>query len=274
MASRPDPGAGWPTATATLLAVLAAIAVAGIGLFGPSPWAPRLAVIALLGLVAVEAGLATRWVRRATAAVDRLAGGDTREEPEDGLPETQAFARAVNRASREHAARGQAVEAALRDAATQRDRLASIFTASSDGLLLYDDRRHIVAANPRVGELLGFTLQQLSGCPTSTLASDLAARSADPEHYQALLDAHFAEPDRAREDILIVERPRRRVLKRLSRPVLHDGQVDGRVFTYTDITAEWEVDRMKGEFVATASHELRTPLTSVHAALQVVVDGG
>jgi signal transduction histidine kinase len=49
--------------------------------------------------------------------------------------------------------------------------------------------------------------------------------------------------------------------------------VQGRVFTYTDVTAEADVDRLKSEFVSMASHELRTPLTSVHGALQLPLSG-
>jgi signal transduction histidine kinase len=46
------------------------------------------------------------------------------------------------------------------------------------------------------------------------------------------------------------------------------------VFTYTDVTVEFEIDRMKSEFVSMTSHELRTPLTSVHGALQLALSGG
>jgi len=63
------------------------------------------------------------------------------------------------------------------------------------------------------------------------------------------------------------------VLRRYSCPVRNHRGLQGRVFTYTDVTAESDVDRLKSEFVSLASHELRTPLTSVHGALQLALGG-
>jgi PAS domain S-box-containing protein len=45
------------------------------------------------------------------------------------------------------------------------------------------------------------------------------------------------------------------------------------VFIIRDITAQKELERMKGEFVSTVSHELRTPLTSIRGALGLVEGG-
>jgi signal transduction histidine kinase len=165
-----------------------------------------------------------------------------------------------------------AASSAQADAAERRHRLDAVFNATGDGLLLYDASRQVVAANPRCSELLGFTNEQLTQCAPAALMLDLSHRCAEPDTYRERLEAHFADPTAACADELVLIEPRRRVLKRLSCPATVDGGV-GRVFTYTDITAESDVDRMKSEFVATASHELRTPLTSIHAALQLVVSG-
>jgi signal transduction histidine kinase len=158
------------------------------------------------------------------------------------------------------------------EAAERRRRLNTVFNASSDGLLLYDSSRRVVAANPRCGELLGFTPDQLAAADVPALMADLEQRCADPDMYHERIEAHFADPTASHADELVLVEPRRRVLKRSSIPVAIDAGV-GRVFTYTDITAESDLDRMKSEFVSTASHELRTPLTSIHAALQLVMSG-
>jgi PAS domain S-box-containing protein len=49
------------------------------------------------------------------------------------------------------------------------------------------------------------------------------------------------------------------------------GKVAGIIGISRDITARQEVERLKGEFIATVSHELRTPLTSIRGSLGLLV---
>ncbi len=45
----------------------------------------------------------------------------------------------------------------------------------------------------------------------------------------------------------------------------------GLVFYFRDTTVEFEVDRMKSEFLATAAHELRTPLASIFGFTELLI---
>jgi len=45
------------------------------------------------------------------------------------------------------------------------------------------------------------------------------------------------------------------------------------IITFTDKTAEWELDRMKNQFVSIVSHEFRTPLTSIKGSLDLLIAG-
>lgn len=162
---------------------------------------------------------------------------------------------------------------ALDEAARQRDLFYSIINAASDGLLLYDATGHVITANQRAAELLAIPFSELFGRESQDLDDDIEGRSADPAAYREAMAVHVASPDASHEDRLELREPRRRVLRRYSRPFFQHGQLAGRVFTYTDVTAESDLDRMKSEFVSTASHELRTPLTSIHGALQLALSG-
>jgi signal transduction histidine kinase len=44
----------------------------------------------------------------------------------------------------------------------------------------------------------------------------------------------------------------------------------GCVYTLRDVTAEYDLERMRSDFVATASHELRTPLAAIYGAIRTV----
>lgn len=162
---------------------------------------------------------------------------------------------------------------ALDEASRQRDLFYSIINAASDGLLLYDARGRVLAANQRAAELLSIPFSELFEREAQQVHDDLEGRSADPAGYRDAMAVHFASPDASHEDRLELREPRRRVLRRYSRPFFQHGQLAGRVFTYTDVTTESDLDRMKSEFVSTASHELRTPLTSIHGALQLALAG-
>ncbi|MBI1874352.1 MAG: PAS-domain containing protein, partial [Acidobacteria bacterium] len=162
---------------------------------------------------------------------------------------------------------------ALDEAARQRDLFYSIINAASDGLLLYDTTGQLVTANQRAAELLAVAFSELFGRASQDPHDDIEGRSADPATYREAMAMHFASPDASHEDRLELREPRRRVLRRYSRPFFQGGQLAGRVFTYTDVTTESDLDRMKSEFVSTASHELRTPLTSIHGALQLALAG-
>jgi two-component system phosphate regulon sensor histidine kinase PhoR len=44
----------------------------------------------------------------------------------------------------------------------------------------------------------------------------------------------------------------------------------GFVYTFRDVTADRELERMRSDFVATTSHELRTPLAAIYGAIRTV----
>jgi len=229
---------------------------------------------AALGLGILMARSVVRPVLSATEAAGRLArGGFDAPMPATGPRELRQLASALNDLAAERAHHEERLRRALEDAANQRDRFQAIVSATSDGLLLYDARRRLVATNQRCADLLGFSMDELLTTDVCALQESVQHRCDQPERYLERLERHFARSDRPFEDVLTLVEPRRLVLRRSSAPVLTERGIRGRVFTYTDVTAEHDLDRMSSEFVSMASHELRTPLTSVHGALQLAMSG-
>ena len=51
------------------------------------------------------------------------------------------------------------------------------------------------------------------------------------------------------------------------------NNIVGTVYVFDDITNEYEIEKMKSEFVSLVSHELRTPLTSIIGFISLILDG-
>jgi signal transduction histidine kinase len=250
---------------------------AGLGVLAGLTRHPVAAGVAIAGATLGGAWGARKisgQIQRATLTARQLASGDfTATMDVTGALECRLLARALNGIGAANARREDQLNRALDDAANQRDLFYSIINASSDGLLLYDEDRLLLAANLRCGELLGVSVHDLLTQPRHLLQAAIRERSIDPDQYDARLELHFRSPDQPHQDLLILGQPRRLVLRRHSSPIISQRGVQGRVFTYTDVTVESDVDQMRSEFVSMASHELRTPLTSVHGALQLALTG-
>ncbi len=162
---------------------------------------------------------------------------------------------------------------ALATAARQRDEITAIINATSDGIMLFSNEPRVMWANDRAAELLGFPSNDLTTRRGRDVRDGVASRTERPETFMKQAAVHFAQGTEDYVDYLTLVSPVRRVLKRHSRPALHAGSVIGRVFTYTDVTREADLERARADFVARASHELRTPLTSIHGALQLAMSG-
>jgi signal transduction histidine kinase len=248
-----------------------------LGLLAGRADSEGLAVVALLLALGLGGLMARTVAGPILSAIDAARciarGGFDARMPEAGPRELRQLARAVNDLAAQRAQHEERLRRALEEAANQRDRFQAIVSATSDGLLLYDADRRLVATNQRCADLLGFSIGQLLTSDVSALQQSVQRRSGQPERYLERLERHFALPDRPFEDVLTLVEPRRLILRRSSAPVLTAGGTRGRVFTYTDVTAEHDIDRLSSEFVSMASHELRTPLTSVHGALQLAMSG-
>ncbi len=67
----------------------------------------------------------------------------------------------------------------------------------------------------------------------------------------------------------------KRILNMHSAPLrLGDGQTDGVVSAFVDITKLERLERVRQEFLSNVSHELRTPLAAITAYTETLIDGG
>jgi signal transduction histidine kinase/DNA-binding response OmpR family regulator/putative methionine-R-sulfoxide reductase with GAF domain len=161
----------------------------------------------------------------------------------------------------------------LDEAQRQRNHLAQIFDATSDGMMLITRDGQIVSANRRAGELLAFDPAALSGLGLTGLLAGHFASGAD--YYEAVtpLQSLLDDPDRSGEGDLDLP-VTRRILHWVGRPTRGPSGATGLTLTFHDVTQDREVSRMKSDFVSFVTHQLRTPLSGIRWLLEVAAQSG
>lgn len=154
-------------------------------------------------------------------------------------------------------------------------RLQSLMDTLAEGLVVYDRQARIVDINDEAAGYFGVSRQFAIGRRAVGGAigvTFLREDGSEPTFEELPTVRAFMDGTASRNRIVGI---RRRdgseiYVRANSAPMREDGVVTHVVASYTDATAQLEVERMKTEFVALASHELRTPLTGIMGFAQLL----
>jgi len=147
---------------------------------------------------------------------------------------------------------------------SERDRLEAIVNGIIDGIMLLNEEGDILFANQAAYSFLGlkrgacFSIQNLS-----------QARNLDISPL--LLEARENEMN-VLNRIQKVENPRRILGIHIQRLRNRLRQELGWMVILRDVTADWEMDRLRKEFIAKITHELHSPLTVISEGVALVLE--
>lgn len=148
----------------------------------------------------------------------------------------------------------------------ERNRLDSVLTHMTDGVIATDRRGKVITINEMALSLLGVNSEEAIGTSILTLLdieNDYSLRKLLEETKDLLLDRSMSE---RKEDQMIIK-VNFSMLRRDS------GFISGLVAVLHDVTEQEKTERERREFVSNVSHELRTPLTSMRSYIEALSEG-
>ncbi|WP_409288660.1 ATP-binding protein [Peribacillus sp. SCS-37] len=140
----------------------------------------------------------------------------------------------------------------------------NIINSVQEGIQLLDTGGSIVQMNKQLGDRF-FGGKTVSGLTFSDWSAIMNPYIAEFEEFIKFVKNAIECESRVHEENSLIYslKDSNQVFKVYSENVFSGNEKAGTVLVHRDITNEFEIDRMKSEFVSTVSHELRTPLASV-----------
>lgn len=156
------------------------------------------------------------------------------------------------------------VQEAQANTESEKNRLDSVITHMSDGILATDRRGRIRVVNDMALFMLSKSYEEVYGAdllPLLNLEEEMDLSDIKGDMYERTV---ITFPEESRYSSIRVS---------FSAIVKDTGFLNGYIVVLHDITEQEKIDAERREFVANVSHELRTPLTSMRSYIEALQEG-
>jgi two-component system, OmpR family, sensor histidine kinase VicK len=143
----------------------------------------------------------------------------------------------------------------------ERERLETVLSNMSDGVLATDHKGSIIVKNQWAEKMLGHPIQ-LGDLLTDVLPMEQEILFPLHDVKEEYMELHPEDPT-----TFMMVKVTFTPIKR------YKEETVGLIAVISDVTEEEKLDRQRKDFVANVSHELRTPLTTIKSYLEALKDG-
>ncbi len=146
----------------------------------------------------------------------------------------------------------------------ERARAAALFLSIGDGAIATDAEGRIKQINQVALDILGYSEEEIVGkwFPKIIIAQNENGEPIHPLQLPITRTILTGKPITERTHYLTKDGKSLPVTVTVS-PIIQNNKPIGAVEVFRDITQEYEIDKMKSEFISVASHQLRTPLSAI-----------
>lgn len=162
-----------------------------------------------------------------------------------------------------------------RDAAiTVQQKDEAILSSIGDAVFAIDNDGRIILFNHAAEVVTGRKESEALGEPYKSLFQFRSSKD-NTVVDQFVRTALSGKPAKMGDDTLLVRQDGSTVpVADSAAPIINSqGDVEGAVVVFRDVTQEKELERLKNEFVSMASHELRTPMGAIRAFVSMILAG-
>ncbi|MGE3164776.1 MAG: sensor histidine kinase [Planctomycetota bacterium] len=156
------------------------------------------------------------------------------------------------------------LEDQITDIARDRDKLLTILSGMSEGVIAVDREERVLHMNEAAGKILDVVPDVCAGKPIW----EVTRVHEIPAAIKGTIDTgakHSAE-------ITLVRRPRDQVIVLHAAPLRDQDATTGAVVVLEVLTELRQLEEIRRDFVANVSHELKTPITAIRGFAETLVD--
>lgn len=147
------------------------------------------------------------------------------------------------------------LEYKINEISSEKNKIETILRSMVDGVIAVDLNHKIVLINPKAKEIFRVKDDDVKN---KELMSSIFSHRIDMYLEKALEEKKTITKE------IIYQNPDRIIMQATFSPIFaENGEINGGIIVFTDITELRKLETVRNDFVANASHELRTPLTSI-----------